>query len=201
MRKYLLASIVFSCQLCFSQEKTAFNSHQLSIDFGSYRNRYLYPVTDIQYSSPLLQAVNLKFSTRLRSYGTLFFFSQSAYDLTPMAEYYFSREAKTLYFSVGLGLDARIRLVPDERSEAISSVEPMLTFTTHVNLKKIAFNVPLWTRFYSNGISLALLPEVTYRIHERASIFLRYEMSYLMLSNSSSSEFRQDDFFGVQYYF
>lgn len=201
MRKYLTIISFLICQSSFGQEKNSFTNHQLSVDFGSFRNRYLYPITDIQYSSPVLQKVNLKFSARLRSYGTLYFYSKSAYDFTPLVEYYFTKKIKPLYFSAGIGLDTRIRIINDDRSEATSSAEPIISMTLHGNFLKLSFNAPFWTRFYSNGISFTLLPEASFQIGKRFSIFVRYELSYLTIYKASTHEWRQDNFIGTRIYF
>lgn len=173
------------------------SKHQLSLDFGSFRNRYFYPITDVKYSSPLLMKDNLRFSTRIRSYGTLFFYSKSAYDFTPVVEYYFTKTSKPVYFSAGLGLDTRLRFVNDERSEARNSAEPLLSFTFHGNHKKLSFNSPFWTRFYSNGISYSLLPESSFQIGNRFLIFLRYELSYFSVYKVSTHEWRRDCLIGA----
>jgi hypothetical protein len=201
VRKYLTVISFLICQSSFGQEKNSFTNHQLSVDFGSFRNRYFYPITDIQYSSPVLQKVNLKFSARLRSYGTLYFYSKSAYDFTPLVEYYFAKTIKPLYFSAGIGLDTRIRIINDDRSEATSSAEPIISMTLHGNFKKLSFNAPLWTRFYSNGISFTLLPEASFQIGRRFSIFVRYELSYLTIYKASTHEWRHDNFIGTRIYF
>lgn len=202
MKKYLTFPLVIStCLSLFGQEKNNFSNHQLAADFGSFRNRYLFAITDIKYSSPVLKKVNLKFSARLRSYGTLYFFSKSAYDITPIAEYYFTKTIKPIYFSAGVGLDTRIRLVNDERSEATTSAEPLLSLAIHGNYKKLSFNTPLWTRFYANGISFSLLPEAHYQIGKRFSVFIRYELSCLSIYKVSSNEWRQDCFIGTQILF
>lgn len=202
MRKlFVLVLFIFTYSLSYSQEKDNLLKHQLSIDFGSFRNRYLYPITDLKYDSPLLKKMNLKFSARLRSYGTLFFYSKSAYDVTPLAEYYFSKTSKPIYFSAGIGVDARIRLVHDARSEATSSIEPLMSFSVHGNYNKLSFNTPLWTRYYSNGISFSLLPEASYQIGNRMSLFLRYELSYLSLYNGATHEWREDAFIGARILF
>ena len=100
MRK-LLSFILFISVIfpSFGQEADNLSKHQLSLGFGSFRNHYLYPMTDLKYNSPLLKKVNLIFSARLRSYGTLFFYSKSSYDFTPLAEYYFAKTIKPIYFS------------------------------------------------------------------------------------------------------
>lgn len=202
MRK-LLSFILFISVIfpSFGQKADSLSKHQLSLDFGSFRNRYLYPMTDLKYNSPLLKKSNLKFSARLRSYGTLFFYSKSSYDFTPLAEYYFTKTIKPIYFSAGVGIDSRIRLVNDERSEATSSAEPLISLTIHGNYKELSFNTPLWTRFYSNGISFTLLPEASYQIGKRFSIFLRYELSYLSVYKVSTHEWRQDSFIGTHILF
>ncbi|MBI4947623.1 MAG: hypothetical protein HY840_14630 [Bacteroidetes bacterium] len=190
--------ILFSIyQSSFGQEKNNFLNHQFSVDLGSFRNRYLYPITDISYGSPVLEKVNLKFSARLRSYGTLFFYSKSAYDFTPLSEYYFTKTIKPIYFSAGIGLDTRIRMINDDRSQAASSAEPLISIAIHGNYKTLSFNTPLWTRFYSNGISFTLLPEASFRIGKRVSIFIRYELSYLAIYKTSTHEWRQDNFIGT----
>lgn len=201
MRKYLAIILFLICLSSFGQEKNSFTNHQLSVDIGSFRNRYLYPITDIQYSSLVLQKVNLKFSARLRSYGTLYFYSKSAYDFTPLVEYYFTKTIKPIYFSAGIGLDTRIRIINDDRSEATSSAEPIISMTLHGNFKKLSFSAPLWTRFYSNGISFTLLPEASFQIGRRFSIFVRYELSYLTIYKASTHEWRQDNFIGTRIYF
>ncbi len=188
-------------QSAFAQEKSDFPNPQFSIDFGSFRNRYLYPITNLKYVSPLLKKVNVKFSARLRSYGTLYFFSKSAYDFTPQAEYYFTKEMKPLYFSAGLGAEVRLRFVGDPRSFATSSVQPIFSLSFHGNYKKIYLDMPLWTRFYSNGISLALLPEFSVHASNSISIFLREEVSYLSIYKMQTHEWRQDVFLGVKYLF
>jgi hypothetical protein len=198
LRTYLTILLLISLFLpSYGQEKDALSTHQLTVDFGSYRNRYLYPVTDLNYSSPLLKKANLRFSARLRSYGTLYFYSESAYDFTPLAEYYFTKTLKPVYFSAGVGLDTRIRLVHDERSEAASSAEPLISLAVHGSLKRLSFHSPLWTRFYSNGISFSLLPEISCQITKHFSIFLRDELSYLAIYKVSAHEWRQDCFIGT----
>ncbi|MCX6182309.1 MAG: hypothetical protein NT150_10310 [Bacteroidetes bacterium] len=175
--------------------------HNLSMDFGSLRNRYLYPITNLKYTSPIIKSINTKVSLRLRSYGTLYVFSLSAYDITPHLEYVIPRKFKSLQFSAGFGLDARIRLVNDQRSTAVSSAEPFLSLGVHCSHKKLFFAVPCWTRFYSNGISHTILPELSFRFHEKVAAFIRCEVSYLSLYNDSSQEWRNDSFIGVNYCF
>jgi hypothetical protein len=196
--KYLIGLFfVFTLQPLFGQEQVDLSKHQVSVDLGSYRNRYIYPISHLRYSSPLLKKVNLKFSGRIRSYGTLFLFSKSAYDFTPLVEYYFISKNQNLGFSAGAGIDARIRLVKDERSEAVSSAEPLLSFAMRGRYNKFSFSAPVWTRFYTNGISFSVLPEASYSIGKHCSLFVRYELSYLNVYRGLTREWRQDSFIGA----
>ncbi len=202
MRKlFPLVLFVLSFSSSYGQGNENLSKSQLSVDFGSFRNRYLFPITDIRYTSPVLKKVNLKFTGRLRSYGTLFFYTKTAYDFTTLAEYYFVKQGKPIYFSAGVGLDTRLRLLHDERSEAKSSVEPLISLAVHGTNKKLSFNVPYWTRFYSNGISFTWLPETAYRVGKRFSLFLRYELSYLSIYKESTHEWRRDCFIGTHIHF
>jgi hypothetical protein len=198
MRKYFtLGILALTCFPLFGQEEITLSKHILSVDFGSYRNRYLYPITNINYSAPEIEKINIRFSARLRSYGTLFFYSKSAYDFTPIAEYFFTDRSKPVYLSAGLGIDARIRMVNDERSEAEHSAEPLISLAAHGNYTKFSFNTPLWTRFYSNGISFTILPQAAWKAGEQLSVFLRYELSYLSIYKVLSHEWRRDCFIGL----
>ncbi len=190
---------LFLCNSFYGQEKNDFSNHELMADFGSLRNRYIYPINNLRYSSPLLKNINLRFSARLRSYGTLYFFSQSAYDITPLAEYYFIKTDRALWFSTGIGADTRIRLSKDSRSKAITSIEPLISITAGGKHKNILFKVPLWTKFYSNGISYSILPEVSVILRENISIFARYELSYLNVYNITH-EWQQDNFIGMYWH-
>ena len=77
----------------------------------------------------------------------------------------------------------------------------MICLTSYGKFKRFSFNVPLWSRFYSNGFSLTILPEASYQLNNRFSLFLRNEISYLTLFNISDCEWRQDLFVGTQFSF
>lgn len=173
-------------------------SHQLTAELGSYRNYYLYPITNLKYSSPLLTPYQLKFSARIRSYGTPYFVNRRSYDFTPLVEGFFQVPQLPLAYSLGLGLDARMRLVNDARAPDVSSsTEPLLSAALHGSFGQFVGSLPLWTRFYSNGISFSILPEISYRVFDLYGFSLRYELSYLTLYNGSTSEWRRDVFLGV----
>lgn len=177
------------------------NGHSLSVDFGSYRNRYVYPITNLQYTSPVIEGLNLRGTARLRSYGTWFFYSKNSYDLTLLAEYYFGNSQQSLSFSAGLGLDARLRFINDVRSQATNSVEPLVSLSLHATYGKFSFNIPYWMRFYINGTSFAILPEISYHMGKRVSVFFRSEVSYLTIYRAATHEWRYDNFIGTHIQF
>ncbi len=198
MKKILIIIIFVGTSLgCIGQTKGILYSHQIAFDIGSVRNRYLYPITEIQYGSPLLGKTNIRVSFKIRSYGTLYLYSKSAYDLSPLAEYYFSKIPRPIFFSAGIGLDARLRFSRDERSTARSSAEPFICLALHGTYKRLSYHMPLWTRFYNNGISFMLLPEIDYRLGRSVDLFFRDESAYLKVFENSTHEWRHDCFFGV----
>lgn len=200
MKKILLLLIVlWSANPLFSQESSAFSQHELSVDFGSLRNRYVFPMTNIRYKTPVLSKIPLQFSMRMRSYGTLFFVTKRAYDFTPIAEYVFKKESSAYYFTAGLGLDARLRFVNDSRSTATTSIEPLIVLSANGNFEEWNFHTPLWTRLYSNGIAFTILPEASYKFNEKIEVFARYEWSLLSLYGGKSNEWRRDLFLGVKF--
>lgn len=184
-----------------SDKRNFLQNHTLTADIGTIRLKYPYAITEIAYSSPLLKKVNLKFSGRIRSYGTWFFYSKSGYDITPTIEYYFTKKLKPVYFSVGVGLDTRIRLSNDIRSEAKTSAEPMIMGGVHGRYKNFTYSIPIWNRYYSNGISVSFLPQVAYQVSPRLSLFFKYELNLLALYKPSSFEVQQDCFIGTHIYF
>jgi hypothetical protein len=184
-----------------SDKRNFLQNHTLTVDLGSLRMKYPYAITEIGYSSPLLKKVNLKFSGRIRAYGTWYFYSKSGYDITPTIEYYFTKTLKPVYFSVGVGLDARIRLSNDERSEAKTSAEPIIIAGIHGRYKNFTYSMPWWNRFYSNGISFSFLPQVAYQVSPRLSLFFRYELNLLTIYKPGSFEVQQDCFLGTHIYF
>lgn len=182
-----------------NSQTNSLNKHSLSLDFGSIRNRYVYPMNSLTYQSPVFTKFRINFSLRLRSYGTWYLFSKSAYDFTPIAKIYLKDEKSKLNYFAGLGVDSRIRLVNDERADVSSSAEPIVALGMTGNFKKVSFSLPQWTRFYSNGISFSVLPEGSFHFSEKFSAFARYELSYLSVYKNLTREWRQDCFIGVKY--
>jgi hypothetical protein len=197
MRKVLFLCFIVS-NFIHAQEQNSLTKNTISVDFGSLRNRYIFPKTDIIFTSSLIKSSAFRVSARLRSYGTLYFFSKTAYDFTPLLEYYTSKTEKSLYFSAGIGLDTRIRLVNDSRSTATSSVEPLLSLALHGNYKKVSYSLPLWTRWYSNGMAYTILPQINWNLSEKNALFVRYEMNFLRISKNVSNEWNQDVFMGLK---
>jgi hypothetical protein len=64
------------------------------------------------------------------------------------------------------------------------------------NYKKVSYSVPLWTRWYTNGISYTILPQINWELNEKNALFIRYEMNFLRISKNVSKEWNQDVFFG-----
>ena len=197
MRKVLFLCLLVG-NFIHAQEQNSLKKNTISVDFGSLRNRYIYPKTDINFTTALIKSSAFRLSVRLRSYGTLYFFSKSAYDVTPLVEYYFSKTEKRIYFSTGIGLDARIRLINDSRSTATSSAEPLLSLALHGNYKKVSYSLPLWTRWYSNGMAYTILPQINWNLSEKNALFVRYEMNFLRISKNVSKEWNQDLFLGLK---
>ena len=179
-----------------AQLNNEFKHHSISIDFGSIRNRYIYPITNINYQTPPLKN-KFRFSSRLRSYGTLYLFSKDAYDMTSIAECFVFNNSNGFIISAGLGFDCRIRLVNDVRSLASTSVEPLFMFNFQYSNSKLFMKIPLWTRLYSNGFSITILPEYSFQLTSQMAIFTRYECGYLKHYSFSNSEWRQDLFIGL----
>ena len=182
----------------FGQVSNIEERYSISIDFGSYRNRYLYPITNLSYNSPTLH--NFKFSTRLRSYGTLYVFTKSAYDVSPILEYRILPNEK-LKFYAGIGLDVQLRLVNDTRSSATSAIIPIVSLNLSSNYKRSSFKLSNWNRFYTNGYSISFLPTIQYRISSKLDCYFRYEINYLNTYNHSTHECLQDLFIGTQFSF
>lgn len=201
MKKHIIYSFFFLFVNSSFSQKDELNNHELSIDFGSYRNRYVFAMTNINYATPLFSEFNLKASARLRSYGTLYFYSNSAYDFTPQLNYYSVKEPTKFYFSAGIGCDVRLRFVKDERSLAVSSAEPVLQVGLHSQLTKFNFHLPIWSRFYSNGLSFTALPEVNFQVSKQIGMYLRDEVSLLSIYQNGGHEWRHDIFIGAHFLF
>lgn len=194
MKKLLFLVFLTSSAGVFAQGGSI-KPHELSADFGSLRNRYLFPFTNLSYSSRDFTSLHLILGARLRSYGTLYFFSNSAYDFTPQASIVLHSSERGFYFTAGAGADVRLRLVKDVRSHTESSAEPMLTLSANYSNATFALSLPVWNRFYTNGISFATLPQFGFRLSPTWSLLTRYEITWIKLYGSSS-EWRRDWFVG-----
>jgi hypothetical protein len=186
--------LVLLANVCSSWSQN--DKHQFSIDAGSYRNRYLYPITNISYQSPTLFD-HFDLSVRLRSYGTFYFYTKDSYDVSPIAYYtVYKNEEHQLIAKAGLGADLRLRFVNDERSSATTSCEPIVALNLSKKWSKLKLQITNWNRFYQNGISFNLMPEIQYDLGKRFFIYGRYEWTFLQIYQSSH-EWRQDCFIGV----
>jgi hypothetical protein len=199
MKRVLFIIMAFFCCALTAQDKNYLDHHELSLDFGSMRNRYIYPITNIRYTSPLFLKEKLKCSLRLRSYGSWYLYSPSAYDLSPLLEYFFEHDKDRYYYSAGAGLDTRLRFIHDERSAAQSSAEPFISLAAHFKMKRFVQHYPLWTRFYSDGISFTWQPELNFELGKKVFLMGRYELGFIKLYSHPSHEWRHDFFIGLQY--
>ncbi|MCA6364001.1 MAG: hypothetical protein IM638_13255 [Bacteroidetes bacterium] len=197
MKGVMLFLLWMICTILPAQENVLRNTHQLSYDAGTLRNRYIYPATNVQYTAPELKRMPVQLSVRLRSYGAYWIFSKTAYDITPLASYRFTSAASPFGFAAGAGADIRLRLVNDERSEATSSAEPLVFASGTFASNRFYARLPLWTRFYSNGISFTLLPEAGWKCGKHLLLFLRHEQSLLRIYQSQAREWRGDWFLGL----
>jgi hypothetical protein len=196
MMKFNSLVILLLCifSLGYTQEMKQLKS-TISTDIGSYRNRYIYPITNVIYTTSYRN--DLLFSARIRSYGTLFYFSKTAYDLTPILEYkWIDKAAWRLY--AGIGVDLRLRLDNDSRGTQASSLEPLVSIFPYFSKTKWMIKSPLWTRFYTNGIGVTLLPEIHYFFNQKWGVYGRYELSYFQQYNTTNNQFHQDCFVGIQ---
>ncbi len=198
MKKSLAALLFVGMLSAFAQMASAqSDKHVISLDFGSLRNRYAFAMNNVRYDSPALTSKNISVHARLRCYGTWFLYSHIAYDVTPWAEYPLLKNEDRFSLTAGLGADIRLRFLNDTRSESVSSAEPFVAVTSRFTINKFGMEVPLWTRFYSNGISLALQPQFHFDVSERLAVFARYELTYLTVYGGVTSEWRQDSFIGA----
>lgn len=192
--KSLVTKLLCIISLSYAQEKQQCKSI-ISTDFGSYRNRYLYPITNVTYTTSLRN--ELLFSARIRSYGTLFYFSKTAYDITPILEYkWVDKSVWKLY--AGIGADQRLRFEKDKRGTQVSSMEPIVSISPYFRKPKWIFTAPLWSRFYNNGVGFTLLPEIKYKLYTLWYIYGRYEISFLTNYRSTNYQFQRDCFIGIQ---
>lgn len=178
----------------YAQEKKQLKS-TISTDVGSYRNRYLYPITNVIYTSSFKN--DFLFYTRIRSYGTLFYYSKTAYDLTPILEYKWMDKC-TWKLYAGIGVDLRLRLDKDIRGDQKSSLEPIVSICPYFYKSKWIIKSPLWTRFYTNGIGVTLLPEIHYFFNQKWGVYGRYEFSYFQQYTLTNNQLQQDCFVGIQ---
>lgn len=193
-KSHVICVLLFSSLFAFGQEKGS-----LSIDWGSWRTKYLYPVTNIRYDSPYFLK-NVQIQTRLRSYGTLFFASKDGYDFSPIATYRLQKKESKVSFHLGFGTDVRIRLVNDSRAHVSSSAEPIIYADVRYDFGKWQVKLPLWNRYYANGIGFSILPEIAINAGKKLSIFSRFEANYMAVYNYDHA-FSTDVFIGLKWKF
>ncbi len=197
-RNIFLTTLIILTSHSFSQDLNQYNSSYLYFDIGSLRNKYLYPITNIKYSFSTLSPFEVDMSVRLRSYGTLFIYSNSAYDLSLLAEYQIPINVHNIHVSAGLGMESQIRLTKDLRSDVKSGITPILSLNFELKYNLVEMNVACWSRLYSNGIGLTLMPELSFSLSKQISMYMRYEVSNYLIYNSMTNEWQKDLFIGTR---
>ncbi len=196
--KIVLVNLFFFCP---QQSKALdLSHHEILYDIGSYRTRYAYAMSNLIYHSPSLKHLPIRLNAQLRAYGTFFLINKTAYDITPIAEYFYPEKIAQGYFSSGLGLDIRIRLLRDVRGHIDNSAEPLWSLAYTTEYKKYSGNISLWTRFYENGISFSLRPQIFYQ-WQAFALYARYEINYLQLYDYPVHEWTRDSFLGISWQF
>ncbi|MBK8807040.1 MAG: hypothetical protein IPO21_10485 [Bacteroidales bacterium] len=201
----IIANILFINQIFanadykISNKTSATKNHTIQISFGSFRNSYFYPMTNLGYQYEIINKHRFRTSANLRSYGTLFFFTKSAYDISQLTELnILHKKSNSLGLFLGLGIDCRLRLVKDERSTARSGVEPIISIVPEFQNEHILFRIPFQTAFYSNGLALRIIPEFGYNINKVWQLYISYGMSYYTIYQTKANEWRRDSFLGVR---
>lgn len=196
----LLVSILYimlSADMC-GQEGSGING-RAGLGIGTRAQRYPYPITDLSFRVVVFHDKAL-FDARLRAYGIKSIFGGRNYDLTAYFHKVWPiRNDLTCY--AGGGAELMLRINGDDRSQATSGVQPMIMFGSMYYTGKFQFNVPVWTKFYRNGVSVSILPEPSYRVSDKFQLFLRYELSFLALYSGSSHNWRHDALLGTYVYF
>lgn len=194
MKSFLLTILV--CLLsttCFAQLDTS-NKAQYGFGFGSLRDRYPYPITDFLYTSKMKK--DFRIAVRLRSYGLASIFNGKDYDLSATMDYYKKLSPFVVLYG-GLGAELMLRLNKDSRSQAENGVQPIVKIGVQATRKRFTGYLPIWTRFYSNGISFCLMPELRFQAGTRITLFGRYEQTLLQFYSYPLNEWRHDAFVGM----
>lgn len=173
----------------------------IGVAVGSIRNRYPYPVTDACFHSQMGYQSPIRVYARLRAYGIRSIANGHDYDLTIHGCYEFGSDSSGMTTYAGLGLETMIRIQGDDRSQATSGVQPMVVMGIRADHGRLYLNFPLWTKFYSNGISISAVPEFGYPLNKKFDVYLRPELSWLSFYNGSGHEWRYDMLIGCYYIF
>lgn len=141
-----------------------------------FRNGYYYPVSGLRYRSPD-KTIPLSLELGTRAYGSFYFVNPESFDLEAFAHWRFTPAAGPLKVTAGAGLTGLLRFTGDPKIASKSGVIPALTGAFSGNFFWFSFALPLRVGFYSDGLGLALAPEVAARLG-RVGLFVRSEIFY-----------------------
>jgi len=194
---FIVFLVMFSC-ISNAQENTL-GQKSLAFDIGSWRNRYWYPISELQFRNDEMFKSNWGAEARYRSYGSWFLNGVKSIDVTLIGKNKIRFPQPGTHLWIGAGVDIRLRNFNDERSAEVNSAEPlfMMEWKKIIN-PKFHLRIPLWSRWYSNGMSLSLLPTAEFYLNERWGVFTRFEGSLLNIYHQKDSEWRKDLFFGLR---
>jgi hypothetical protein len=197
--KKVLILLLFLSPCIVSAQENLHGDKSISFDFGSWRNRYWYPISDLQFRNNELFKSYWGIDMRFRSYGSWFLTGLKSMDFTMIGKLEFIQPNPGSRFWIGVGVDVRLRNNNDVRSSEVNSAEPLLMMEWQKEFgKNFVLRVPLWSRWYSNGMSLTLLPAAEYNMNKRWCLFTRFEGTWLNIRHQKDSEWRRDLFFGLR---
>lgn len=198
MKNMLIVFLLMVSGISNAQEKMQ-SQKSIAFDIGSWRNRYWYPISEFQFRNDELFESNWAAEARYRSYGSWFLTGVKSVDVTLIGKNKIRFPQPGTLFWIGAGVDIRLRNNNDERSAEVNSAEPLFMLEWAKNITpKFHLRVPFWSRWYSNGMSLTLLPTAEFYLNERWGLFTRFEGSWLNIRHQKDSEWRKDLFFGLR---
>jgi hypothetical protein len=183
-----------------AQQHSVQTKNQLSFDVG------ICPTPTIKTSSTLTFKTALHhhiiYSIRLRSFNTYYFYSKSAYLVSPQVEFFLHNNFSKFNFLVGVGFENQVTLNDKSRNINSSSYsKPLITATFMGSFHCLRYQVQDRITITKDGIGMTLLPEIVYRAGDNYSIYIRYELGMCKRDNFPTSVFKQHLFVGVQLMF
>ncbi len=201
MKTIVLVGILILVSLkSICQQHSVQTKNQLCFDIGLSKTNKQYPNTTINFKTALHD--NFIYSIRIRSYNTFYFYSNSAYDISPQVEYFMHHTLSKYNFLVGFGVEAQYNLKDKFRNTNSNlSIKPMVSATVMGSIRCLRYQIQSRFTLNDHKIGVLLLPEVAYRGGNNYSIFTRYELGVCKLDNFPLNELKQTFFIGVQWMF